>query len=136
MKEISTSQLRECLNLTAKYVPVILPAGWESIRLPESHPLYGQRIFQNKNGLAVIFTADNLHQPGKTWIHVSMSRRERLPTYDDMTEVKALFVGRDRQALQIFPPESKHINIYPFCLHLCSCVEGDGLPDFGAEGTI
>jgi hypothetical protein len=133
---ITKAQYEEQLALTLKYAPVSLPTGWALINLPPGHPLEGLRVYARKGGLKVLFSVDNLHGDGKTWIHVSMSKEFHLPTYDDMCSVKSIFIGDDRQALQIFPKKSEWINIHPFTLHLWCCVEGDNLPAFGKEGTI
>jgi hydroxyacyl-ACP dehydratase HTD2-like protein with hotdog domain len=134
IQSITEAQYRECVALSNEYVPKVLPVGWRKAFMPP--PFQDQHVFESGHGLKVIFTADNLEGDGKTWLHVSMSRRSRIPTYDDMKEVKEIFVGRDRQAVQIFPKESEHINIHPYCLHLFCAVEGDGLPHFSKGGSI
>jgi hypothetical protein len=50
-----------------------------------------------------------------------------------MSEVKELFIGGDRQAIQVMPPRSNHVNIHEV-LHLWHCLDGDGLPDFTGGG--
>ena len=134
IKQITEEEFKDCLNLTRLYSPLALPAGWQ-FQETTSGPLAGQFRYANK-GLLVIFTADRLWGDNKIWLHVSMSRQNRLPSYEDMTMVKDIFIGKLRQALQIFPREDRHVNIHPFCLHLWSCIGGDGLPDFGRHGTI
>lgn len=86
-------------------------------------------------GLLVICTAAR-EADGKRWMHVSMSRRKRLPSYDDMCLVKDVFVGRERMALQVFARKSQHVNINPYVLHLWSCLDGDPTPDFRHAGQI
>lgn len=71
---------------------------------------------------------------GKLWIHVSFSRRSRIPDYDDITRVKRDFIGDDKKAVMVFPALSEHVNIHPYCLHLWNCVDEDPLPDF-TQGT-
>lgn len=73
---------------------------------------------------------------GHEWLHVSMSHDKSLPTYEEMKEVKHIFVGDERTAVQIFPKRSQHVNIHDFCLHLWVCLDADLLPDFGEYGTI
>jgi hypothetical protein len=134
MQEITEEEYLECVRLTRLYAPSVLPFGWE--KLTASGPFKGQQWYMHATGLKVIFTADNIQGDGKTWLHVGMSRESRLPSYDDMRGVKDLFIGKLRQALQIFPRADKHVNIHPYCLHLWCAVEGDGLPDFGKGGMI
>ena len=134
LMEITEAQYRECVELSIKYAPAVLPVGWRKSFNPP--PFQDQHVYESGHGLKVIFTADNLAGDGKIWLHVSLSRRSRIPTYEDMKEVKEIFVGRNRQALQIFPPESQHVNIHPYCLHLWCAIEGDGLPEFAKSGSI
>lgn len=66
------------------------------------------------------------------WLHVSVSHRNRIPSYSELAEVKRRFVGADRKAIQIFPQSDVHVSIHPNCLHLWCCLEPDGdrLPEF------
>lgn len=52
------------------------------------------------------------------WEHVSVSRKDRVPTWDEMCQVKALFWGEEDCVVQFHPPESDYVNNHPFCLHL------------------
>ena len=54
----------------------------------------------------------------------------------DLKEVKRVFVGEDKKAIMVFPPESEHVNIHPNCLHLYAPLGEDPLPDFSKEGSI
>jgi hypothetical protein len=109
-----------------------LPPSWKKIRFN----MPGVLAYQ-KGRLRVLFSADNCIADAP-WLHVSISRQDRIPNYDEMVEVKKVFIGDDRQAIQVFPLKSKHVNIHPNCLHLWCCLseQGDGLPDFGKYGTI
>jgi len=133
---IPRAQFEEQLALTEQYCPETIPKGWNKIQPPPGAQFVGQEWFRSPDGLLVCFTADNLQGDGKTWLHVSMSRQQKIPTYDDMAKVKRIFIGPERQAVQIFPMHDRHVNIHPYCLHLWCCIEGDGLPDFGRDGTI
>ena len=95
------------------------------------------RIYQDKRtGLKIIETTSPHPQSDQEWHHLSMSYPDKLPTYDEMKLVKAIFVGNGHHSLQIFPPEKKNISIHDFCLHLWTPLEYDVTPDFGIEGTI
>lgn len=52
------------------------------------------------------------------WEHVSVSRRDRCPTWDEMCQVKALFWGPEACVVQYHPPASEYVNNHPHCLHL------------------
>lgn len=47
-----------------------------------------------------------------------------------LNEVKDIFIGKDRKAVLVFPPEKEKINIHPYCMHLFACLSEDVLPDF------
>lgn len=87
------------------------------------------------NGLLVVVSA-GVMQDGKEWLHVSFSRKSKMPTYADLQLVKREFIGRDKKAVMVFPEEKNYVNIHPNCLHLWYC-EDNPLPEFsGGLGTI
>ena len=55
---------------------------------------------------------------GAGWDHVSVSRVDRCPTWEEMDQLHRLFFKPDEVAMQLHLPASDHINYYPFCLHL------------------
>ena len=61
------------------------------------------------------------------WEHVSVSRTDRCPTWDEMCQVKDLFWDKDDCVVQYHPPESEYVNNHPNCLHLWRPTE-DALP--------
>ena len=72
---------------------------------------------------------------GRKWLHASVSRRDdKLPTYDNLMKLKHFCIGDHRTALQVFPPQDKHINWAGKrgieVLHLWSSLDGDVTPDF------
>ena len=52
------------------------------------------------------------------WEHVSVSRRDRCPTWDEMCQVKDMFWTRDEAVMQLHPPERDYVSDHPYCLHL------------------
>lgn len=55
---------------------------------------------------------------GMGWEHVSVSRTDRCPTWEEMCQVKDLFWDKDDCVVQFHPPESAYVNNHPYCLHL------------------
>lgn len=105
------------------YVPRVLPWGWrETTRLED-----GIR-WRHRHGQSVIMSGQV--QDGKRWIHLSLARMDRTPTHEELAEVKDIFLGRERLAIHLYPPRSKHVNLHPHCLHLWCCLDGDPVPDF------
>ena len=64
---------------------------------------------------------------GAGWEHVSVSRRDRCPTWDEMCQIKALFWSEEDCVVQYHPPRSEYVNNHPNCLHLWRPV-GAALP--------
>lgn len=87
------------------------------------------------NGLIIIASAGE-YDDGKEWLHVSVSRKSRLPTYEELTRIKRDFIGDDKKAVFILPEKEKHVNIHNYCLHLFYSA-ANPLPDFtGGSGSI
>ena len=86
------------------------------------------------NGLMIMASVGNYD--GLQWLHVSFSRKSRMPTYAEMQMVKRDFIGDDKKALFILPKLKNYVNINPTCLHLWVS-EKDIVPDFDLGlGTI
>jgi hypothetical protein len=110
-----------------EHLPKVLPAGWSEVYETPDGMAY------QSGGLRVICSVDT-ELDGRLWLHVSVSRGMRIPSWDDLRLVKDIFVG-DRYAYQVFPTKEKYVNINPFCLHLWCPLEGEQpLPDFTRGG--
>lgn len=55
---------------------------------------------------------------GDGWDHVSVSHRNRCPTWDEMERVKRLFFRDHETVMQLHVPPVEHVNEHPYCLHL------------------
>ena len=114
-----------------QYIPLarrrIMPPPWRVVQLEDRGGAYS-------NGTVNVIVSVAKEQDGRHWLHVSASGPRRIPTWNELKAVKALFVGKDRVALQILPAERDYVNICPFVLHLWACLDGDVTPDF-TRGT-
>ncbi len=110
-----------------------LPAEWHWLPCPVPF----QRAYAHTSGLRVIESPGEVMEDGRVWHHVSFSRADRVPSWEDTTLVKDAFC-HDRTAFQILPPRSEWVNIHSFTLHLWTCLDEDGagIPRFGRFGTI
>lgn len=134
---ISEQEWQEAKRRTDTWVDALPVHDWVELPIPAQFAeLEGQRAFQHRDGRRVVVTVGQ--HDTRWWLHVSVSRAKHIPSYVDLADVKRTFVGDAVQAVQIFPRRDRHINIHPHCLHLWAALdaEGDGLPDFGSEGTI
>jgi len=116
------------LAWVAEYLPLALPAGWS---IAEDSP--DGAAYRHRSGMTVILSGAR-EVDGLRWLHVSVARPDRLPSYQDQALVKALFIGREKDAYSVWPRESRHISIHNFCLHLWHCADGPVLPDFARGG--
>lgn len=55
---------------------------------------------------------------GEGWDHVSVSRKNRCPNWQEMEYVKRLFFKDDEVAMQLHVTPVDHISVHPYCLHL------------------
>jgi hypothetical protein len=86
------------------------------------------------NGMSIIASVGNYD--GKEWLHISFSRKTKMPTYAEMQMIKKDFIGEDKKAIFVLPKKERYVNINKNCLHLWYCAN-DGLPDFDCGlGTI
>lgn len=113
-------------------VPVPIPSDRLPSRLPQGWRLIDDapdcKSWRGFKGMAVIVSC-LIEADGKTWLHASISGR-KLPTYEDLSMLKRVWIGDDVTAYQVFPPRSQHVNIHENCLHLWCCLDGDVTPDF------
>lgn len=107
--------------------PTVLPPQWRIHEKFENGLCY-----QRSDQLRVICTTGKHGE--HWWAHVSASYKERLPSWSTLKEVKAVFIGAHKKAINVLPPESEFVNLNPFVHHLFSCLTGDVLPDF-TRGT-
>ncbi len=93
------------------------------------------RGFTPADGMRML-TSVGQEKDGKRWLHLSVSRGDRLPDYDDIARVKETWIGPDRMALQLFPRRDEHVNLHPRTLHLWCSLDGDVTPDFRILGLV
>ena len=55
---------------------------------------------------------------GSGWDHVSVSRADKTPDWDEMCFVKNLFFGPDETVIQYHPCKREYVNYHAFCLHM------------------
>lgn len=110
-------------------LPAVLPATWRLLEEGED----GGKYYCDLLELGVIVSGA-VEQDGRRWIHLSCSHARRIPRWNELREVKELFLG-DFYAYQVLPPKERYVNIHPHVLHLWRCLDGDPpLPDFTRGG--
>lgn len=61
---------------------------------------------------------------GSLWWHVSVSRPDRTPTYEELTEVRSRLFRASDVVLHVWPPVAEHFSLHPYCLHLWATLDG------------
>jgi hypothetical protein len=64
----------------------------------------------------------------KEWQHISVSRGDRCPTWEDMCKVKDLFFDPEEVVVQFHPRKSEYVNLAKNCLHLWRLNDGREFP--------
>jgi len=115
-------------------LPRVLPAGWT--RIPAPGPAFDCHGDGALRGLRVLVSV-GVEEDGRKWMHVSLSRSGRVPSWEDVDAVKRLFVGDGRYAYQVIPPRADHYSLpdgpgrFGKVLHLWAPLEGEPpLPNF------
>ena len=80
------------------------------------------------NGMLVMASV-GIYDDKKEWLHVSVSRRSRIPTYEEMCMVKRDFFGDDKKVISVLPEREYHVNLAQNCLHLFYSKDNP-LPEF------
>lgn len=55
---------------------------------------------------------------GMGWEHVSVSRRDRTPTWEEMCFIKDMVFNDDEIVVQYHPAKTEYVNNHPHCLHM------------------
>jgi hypothetical protein len=112
------------------------PIGF--VRTPETGlgPWVYRSIAPRRMLSMFVICTGRVEADGRRWLHVSFSRRDRLPDWPDLRLVKHTFIGDERIALQVLPRQAEYVNVHPNVLHLWSCLDGDPVPDFRIKGQI
>lgn len=117
-------------------VPIEPRRGWalkeEGWTLPDGRRAQGT-VGRHPCGLLALISAAR-EADGHDWLHVSISRPDQMPSYEDLVLAKEGLIGAYREAYQVFAGREKHVNIHKFCLHLWSPLRHSPLPDF-SRGT-
>lgn len=87
--------------------------------------------------LGAVIVSEYREDDGVEWLHASIAWESRMPSYQDLTVLKAGVFGDRREAYQVFPAGARHVNIHAHALHLWGRADGrQALPDFGRWGSI
>lgn len=57
------------------------------------------------------------------WEHVSIDGKNRMPTWDEMCQLKDMFFDDTECCVQYHPAKSDYVNNIPYCLHIWKPIE-------------
>lgn len=105
-------------------LPNVIPIGWKPLKLPATanSPAGVCIIYMTITGLRCMFSIDPSSQEGKWQKHLSMSREERYPGWDEMKDMiygGGLF-DPNRPVIMFLPPKNKpelFVNFHDFTFH-------------------
>jgi hypothetical protein len=83
----------------------------------------GKMVRFTWRGMVVVASVDNVERSVGE-LHISVSRRDRWPSWDELVAVKRAFWPPEAQVVQFIPGEGEYVNIHPNCFHLVGDVEG------------
>lgn len=69
------------------------------------------------SSLTVLSSLDRMNNNALV-LHVSVSRMNKLPTWEDLKCVKNVFMGRDVDAFHVIPKASDHVNLHNYTMHI------------------
>ncbi len=93
------------------------------------------RMWSLPNRTMTLIESVAIEDDGLVWHHVSIARRDRTPTWEELAAAKDVFMGNDVEAYVVFPVAAEYVNAIPHCLHVWRCLEardGKVLPRFAA----
>lgn len=77
------------------------------------------RAFRSECGLAILCSEDNTEKFG-VLSHVSVSRENRYPSWDELIAIKERFFG-DIDCMMVMPKKKDYVNVHNFTFHIWKC---------------
>lgn len=95
--------------------------GWSAPTNAGGGALISLAQWMTADRLAVMASLDPLPHSSikskKRFLHVSISRHDRYPGWDEMSAICEQFFGNEVDAAMIRPRASDYVNVHQFCFH-------------------
>jgi hypothetical protein len=82
----------------------------------------------HRDPLRGMVTIDICDPPEGVWLHLSVSRARRLPTWGDLVTARDALGYGDLYFLQQLPPKRYWLNVHPYVLHLLHRIDQHAVP--------
>lgn len=91
------------------------------------------------NAMVTVDLLNTFEQGAGVWLHMSVSRKTRLPTWDDLVLAREELGFKDLLFIQLLPPTRAWLNVHSYCLHLLHRLDAEVVPRMlwdqeGADG--
>jgi hypothetical protein len=70
-----------------------------------------------------VMVSVSIMEDASEWIHLSVSRPDRDPSWQEMVKVRDEFLG-DEEAVMVLPKKEHHVNLHSHCFHWWKHVRG------------
>ena len=91
-----------------------IPIGWDHV---SDRIANASSYRKHCTSLQVLLSVDTMTDE-TSFIHLSVSRGKKIPSWEDLTLCKRLFIGDGLEAYQVMPKEEDYINVCKTCLHI------------------
>lgn len=96
------------------------PDHWSEVHSPAPEIM---RAWRHRTALQVIISKSKTRDE-REWWHVSISRPDRMPTWQELCKVRKDFFTEDVEFYQVLPRRQDYVNVHTFCLHIWSPLDG------------
>lgn len=74
------------------------------------------RRYVADDGILILASLDR--SPHGALLHVSLSRADRLPSWEEVKAIRSAFYPPDIDVMMVLPAEADYINVHQYCFHL------------------
>ncbi len=127
--EAKTERLRRIRELGK-----LMPPIWDTLKFMADARLLNP--FWHFRGLLCSASVDKPDGDSGTWLHVSFSRVDSIPSHADLLAVRKAFFAPTVCVVQVFPPKAEYVNMHSNCLHLWQRLDARAVPDLRIEDLI
>jgi len=111
------------------------PTRWFEVQAPRVITMVPQvlslgayvRRENQRSPLRALVTVDFYGADGD-WLHLSISRSSRLPTWADLCAARDELGYADRTLCKLLPPATHWLNVHEYTLHLFCRLDGETVP--------